>query len=132
MKITAKQYAQTLYGLTEGKAKPEIEKTISDFARYLHKSRKLKLAEKIIENYLKLYDREKMIVEAEVVTREKIGEALEKKVKHFIKEKYQAKEVVLKNIIDGDIKGGMVLKVGDEVMDGSISGRLNELKKILV
>jgi ATP synthase F1 delta subunit len=132
MKITAKQYAQTLYDLTEGKTKPEIEKTVSDFARYLHRSRKLKLSEKIIENYSKLYDREKMIVEAEVVTREKIGEALEKKAKHFVKEKYKAKEVVLKNIIDPNIKGGMVLKVGDEVMDGSLRGKLGELKKILV
>lgn len=132
MKITSRQYAQTLYGLTEGKTKPEIEKIVSDFARYLHGARKLRLSEKIIENYSKLYDREKMIVEAQVVTREKINEVLEKKLKHFVKEKYGAKEVVLKNMIDESIKGGMVLKVGDEVMDGSVKGKLQKLKRELI
>ena len=49
-----------------------------------------------------------------------------------MKKKYQAKEVVLKNIVDENIKGGMIVRVGDEVMDGSIAGKLGELKKILV
>jgi len=40
--------------------------------------------------------------------------------------------VILKNIIDESIKGGVILRVGDEILDGSIAGRLNDLKKILV
>jgi len=132
MKISAKQYAQTLYELTEGKTKPEIEKSVADFARYIYKERKLKLAGKIIEQFGKIYNSEKGIVEAEVVTREKMDEALEKKIKSYIQKKYDAKEVVLKNIVDENIKGGMIVKIGDEVVDGSIAGRLGELKKILI
>ena len=131
MRITPKRYAQVLYDLTDGKSKPEIEKSVADFALHMYKERKLKLADKIIEQFTAIYNKEKGIVEAEVVTREKMDEALEKKVKHFVKEKYDAKEVVLKNIIDESVKGGMILKAGDEVMDGSVAGRLGELKKIL-
>jgi F-type H+-transporting ATPase subunit delta len=139
MRISSKQYAQTLYDLTDGKSKQEIEKTARDFACYLHKERKLKTAEKIIEQFAAVYNKEKGIIEAEVVTREKMDEGLEKKIKHFLKEKYppadeagQAKEVILKNSVGEDIKGGLILKVGDEVVDGSLLGRLGELKKILV
>ena len=46
MRITAKQYAQTLYDLTDGKSKPEVEKSVADFARYIKKERKLKLSGK--------------------------------------------------------------------------------------
>lgn len=132
MRVSAKQYAQVLHGLTDGKTRPEIEKAIADFARNLNKNRKLKLAGKIIEQFGKIYNKEKNIVEAEAISRQKIDETLEKKVKHFVKEKYLAKEVVLKNVIDKNIKGGIVLRVRDEVIDGSISGKLQELRKALI
>ena len=132
MRITSKQYAQTLYSLTDGKSEAEIEKAVADFARYIYKGRKLKLAGKIIEQFGKIYNQKNGIVEAEVVTKEKMSEALEKKVKSYIEKKHDAKEVVLKNTIDENIKGGIIIRVGDEVMDGSIAGRLGELKKILI
>ena len=131
MRISAKQFAQTLYDLTDGKSKPEIEHSVADFARHMEKERKIKLAGKVIEQFGKIYNEKNGIVEAEVVTAEKISEALEKKVKNYIEKKYSAKKVIVKNIIDPKIKGGMIVRVGDEVVDGSIAGRLGELKKLL-
>ncbi len=131
MKTTAKQYAQTLYDLTDGQSKPEIQKSVAAFARYIYKERKLRLADKIIGQFGKIYDKNNGIVEAEIVTRKKLGEAELKKTKSYIKERYGAKEVIVKNIIDENIMGGVIVRVGDEVMDGSIAGRLGALKKIL-
>lgn len=138
MRITPKQYAQTLYEITDGQSKPEIEKSVAGFARYIYKERKLKLADKIIEQFGKIYNQQKGIVEAEIVSRKKLDEATSKKIKHFVKERYlayrqagQAKEVVVKNIIDENIKGGVIIKVGDEIIDGSVRGRLGELRKVL-
>ncbi|MFA6285349.1 MAG: ATP synthase F1 subunit delta [Parcubacteria group bacterium] len=132
MKITSKQYAQTLFEMTDGKQKAEIEKSVADFARHMYKERKLKLSEKIIESFEKIYNQKNGIVEAEVVTAEKLSVAVEKKVKDYMEKKYSAKEVVVKNIVDPNIKGGMIVKVGDEVMDGSVAGKLSELKKVLI
>lgn len=131
MKITSRQFAQTLYEITDGQSKPEIEKSVADFARYIYRNRKLKLAGKIMEQFAAMYNKKKGIVEVEVVTVQKMDEALEKKVKHFVREKYGAKEVILKNVINKNIKGGIIVKVGNEVMDGSVKGKLNELKSIL-
>ena len=131
MKITSKQLAQTLYALTDGKSESEAEKVIADFARYIYKERKLKLADKIVEQFGKIYNQKKGIIEAEVVSMSKLEGSQVHKVKSFVKEKYQAKEVVLKNVVDGNIKGGMIIRVGDEVVDGSVAGRLEELKKKL-
>ncbi len=132
MRASAKQYAQALYDLTDGKSKPEIEKTVADFARYIYKERKWKLTGKIIESFGKIYNQKNGIVEAEVVTAEKLNEPLEKKVKSYIEKKYDAKEVIVKNIINPKIKGGMIVKVGDEIVDGSVEGKLAELKKVLI
>ena len=132
MRANAKQYAQTLYDLTDGKSKPEIQKSVADFARYIYKERKLKLSGKIIEQFEKIYNQENSIVEAEVVTAEKLSAETEKKIKSYIEKKYHAKKVVLRNTIDPKIKGGMIIRVGDEVVDGSIRGRLDDLKKAIV
>ncbi|MDI6777900.1 MAG: ATP synthase F1 subunit delta [Patescibacteria group bacterium] len=131
MKITTKQYAQTLFDLTDGKSKPEIEKSVADFARYIYKERKLALADKIIEQFGKIYNQRKGIVETEVTSRKKMDETTSKKIKHYVKEKYQAKEVIVKNIVDESAKGGVVIKVGDEIIDGSVRGKLGELRKVL-
>jgi len=132
MRISAKQYAQTLYELTDGKTKSEIEKSVADFARYIYKERKLKLADKIIDQFRKIYNEKNDIVEAEVVSAKKLESPQVGKVKSYVKEKYGAKEVILKNTVDDSIKGGIILKVGDEVVDESVKGKLNGLKNILV
>lgn len=132
MRVTAKQCAQVLYELTEGKQKADIEKSVKDFVACLAENRKLKIAEKIIDNFAKIYNQKKRIVEAEVISRKKLDEELMKKIKHFVREKYGAKEVVLKNIINENIRGGIILKVRDEILDASISGKLKTLEKILI
>ena len=42
------------------------------------------------------------------------------------------KEIITNNIIDKNIKGGIIIKVGDEVLDGSVSAQLKRLEKELV
>ncbi|HLM84204.1 MAG TPA: ATP synthase F1 subunit delta [Candidatus Bathyarchaeia archaeon] len=131
MRVSARQYAQSLFELVDGKSKPDAEKAAADFARYIYKEGKLKLAGKIIEQFEKIYNSENDIIEAEAVTAQKLENSQVNKVKSFIEKKYRAKEVVLKNIVDEGVKGGIVLKVGDEVTDGSVRGKLRELKNIL-
>jgi len=131
MRISPKQLAQTLYDLTEDKNKADIEKSVAYFARYIYMNRKLKLVDKIAEQFGKIWNQKNSIVEASVATRKKLEERELKKVKNFVKEKYHAKEIVLENIADESIKGGMVLRVGDEVFDDSVAGKLAELKRIL-
>ena len=62
MKITAKQLAQTLYDLTDGKSESEAEKSIGRFAEFIIKDRKLKLADKIIEQFGKIYNQKRELV----------------------------------------------------------------------
>ena len=72
------------------------------------------------------------IVEAEVVTKHKLESSQVHKVESYIKERYLAKEVVLKNIVDERIKGGIIIKVGDELMDASVAKQLKNLKNKLL
>ena len=128
MKATSAQYAKTLYELTVDKKHQEIDEVISNFIKELNKNGQLRMADGIIKKFHEIHNAENGIVEAEVITKEKINESLENKIKHFVKEKYSAKEVVIHNKIDEKVKGGIIIRVGDEVMDGSVERKLKDLK----
>lgn len=131
MKTTSTQYAKALYELTKGKNNQEIDGIVSEFAKFLAKSGNLKKAPQIIENFENIYNKNNGIVEAEVISREELKGDLRVEIENFIKKKYKTEEVLINNKIDESIKGGIIVKVGDEVMDGSLKNQLNKLNKLL-
>ena len=132
MKITSKQYAQTLYELTQGKSEDEINSVIKKFAELLKRNRQLNLLSDIVKRFSETWNKNNEVTEAEVISREELGKDLRVKIKKFVKNKYQAREVILKNKTDKKIKGGIIVQVGDEILDGSVSRRLTELRKAMI
>lgn len=132
MKISIKQYAQTLLELTENKSQDEVLNIVKNFAEQLKKDGQLKNSGKIIEKFSEAYNAAHGIVEAEIVSARKLEAGQISEIEKMVKGKYAAKEVVVKNIVDEKIRGGIVIRVGDEVLDGSIERQLRNLKKELV
>jgi len=131
MKVLSKQYAQTLYELTQGKSEDEINGVVKKFAELLKRNRQLNLLSDIAKRFSETWNENNEVIEAEAISREELGKDLRVKIKKFVKNKYQAREVILKNKTDKKIKGGIIVRVGDEILDGSVSRRLTELRKAI-
>lgn len=131
MKITANQYAKSLYAATKEKSQKEINSVVANFVKILSKNRQVKLFSKIFKKFEEIWNQEKGIVEAEITSREELHTELRNKVSKYVKERYQAKEVILHNIIDEKIQGGIIIRVEDEILDGSVVRQLQELKNNL-
>ena len=131
MKASAAQYAKTLYELASGKNKSEIDSIAASFAKLLAKNNLLKMAPAIIEKFGNIWNRENGILEADVESAYPLNDEISGKITKEIKEKYGAKEVILNNKINKDIKGGIIIKIGDEVIDSSVKKQLKMLKQAL-
>jgi len=131
MKASAAQYAKTLYELASGKNKSEIDSIAASFAKLLAKNNRLKMAPAIIEKFGNIWNRENGILEADVESAYPLNDEISGKITKEIKEKYGAKEVILNNKINKDIKGGIIIKIGDEVIDSSVKKQLKMLKQAL-
>lgn len=131
MKVSPKQYAQTLFDLTDGKTEQEVSDIVKKFAEILKRDGQMKNSKQIMEKFSELYDAAHGIVQAQVVSKEKMSPDTKKKVENFIKEKYSAKEVIIENIVEEKIQGGIIIRVRDEVLDASVSMQLKKLKNIL-
>lgn len=82
-----------------------------------------------IENYYaKLLDEFQGIVRGEIVTAIKLADNVKKEIVEKL-EKQSGLKVVLDYNVDQDILGGLMLKVGDKVLDASIRAQLQILKE---
>lgn len=132
MKISIKQYAQALYELTLGKSESEVNIVIEKFVKELAKNNQIKLSTKILDKFEQMYNKENGIIEAQVTSAFKLEEVEIEKLKTYLLKKYSAKEIVFNNKVDEKIKGGVIIKVGDDLIDASIAGKLRSLKESLV
>ena len=76
------------------------------------------------------YKENKNILEAEAVTAVELSEEQIEQIKKELGEKY-GKTIVLKTSVDPSIIGGLVLYVGNDMLDASIKAKFEGLKKQL-
>jgi len=131
MKVSNIQYADALYESAKGKSRSEINELVANFVRILAKNNQVKNVNNIISKFKEIWNKKEGIMEAEVVSREKLSSQLVGKLINFVGRKYNARNVEIKSIVDKNIKGGIIIRVGDEVLDGSVSGQLKKLKSSL-
>lgn len=128
MKISITQYAQVLYELTLDKSEVEVNIVIERFVKELIKNNQIKSAPKIIEKFEEIYNQKNKIVVASVTSASKLESDYLERIEKYLMDRYEAKEVVLDNKVSPEIKGGIILRIGDEIIDGSVSNRLRSLK----
>ncbi|MCX6761375.1 MAG: ATP synthase F1 subunit delta [Candidatus Moranbacteria bacterium] len=131
MRVTSTQYAKSLYEATVDKSHSEVDVLVSNFVKVLAKNGQMRLKNEILQKFEKVANLKNGIVVAEVKSCEKLNSELVDKLNSFIKVKYQAEKVVIENIIDERIGGGVIVKVGDEIFNGSITNQLRTLRRHL-
>lgn len=108
----------------------ELGSMTRDFCRLLADKHRLGLLDKIAGEYQSLLDAKKGILRGELVsavalddnTRETVRGRLEKKAGHTL---------ILDFKVDESLLGGMLFKVGDNVMDASLKTQLSLLKETI-
>jgi F-type H+-transporting ATPase subunit delta len=131
MKINSSQYAKALYAATKDQPQEKVVEAVFNFVKMLAKGNQLKHEKKIIQKFVEIYNQESNIVEAQVTSREKLSAQMLEQMVGFLKNKYGAAEAVVHNVVNPEIQGGVVVRVGDELMDTSVAKQLSDLKNRL-
>jgi len=132
MKILAKQYALSLYQALENKNNAEVKNVIKKFIIILIKNNQLTKIDEIIREFIKIWNREKKIIEAELTGARELKSDVIKNIRNYILVITKANEVCLETKVDKNILGGVIIKYGDKVLDGSLKGRLIDLKSKMI
>ena len=126
-KISAKQYAISLYEVTESLSENQLSDVISSFVNVLVKNNDIKLVGKISEKFEKYFNLQKGIEKIEISTAKKLDESEKKNILNKMESQLN-KKVELEELVDPGLIGGLKVKYDDKLVDGSIKTRLSLLK----
>jgi F-type H+-transporting ATPase subunit delta len=129
-KISPKKYAVALYEAAESVQKDELPKILNGFVKLLAKNNALKLSPRIIKEFIRYFNERHDILEIEIRSAKELGVDLEHKIKEQFMKIAKAKEVNLIKHIDASLIGGLILRINDMVIDGSLKKQLQLIKKI--
>ena len=132
MKIKVKQLALSLYESIDGKTSGQAKVVIEKFVELLAEKNMLNKADKISAEFIKIWNEKYGIVEASATSANGLDKASIKLLENYIAELSGAKEVVLNEKIDKNILGGVIIRYGDRVVDGSLKTQLVDLKDKLI
>lgn len=104
-----------------------IEKIPANFLNLLVEKRRAVILPEIAEQFKIMVDQEKNISHGSVTSAVELSDDLHAKVQTAL-EKLTGKKVELSTSVDPSLIGGIVAKVGDLVLDGSIKTQLAGLK----
>ncbi|WP_111707159.1 ATP synthase F1 subunit delta [Lutibacter citreus] len=91
-------------------------------------NKRLSILEDVAKKYSELFDKLKGIEVAKVISAVPLTEVLNKQVLAKVKE-ITGKEATIENVVNPDIIGGFILRIGDVQYDASISNKLQVLKR---
>jgi F-type H+-transporting ATPase subunit delta len=97
-----------------------------NLVRLLTENRRLNVVAEISEQFETLKAEAEKTVEAEIVSAQEVSAAQQTLIADKLKARL-GREVSLKCTVDESLMGGAIIKAGDMVIDGSVSGQLNKL-----
>lgn len=100
---------------------------LRNFMMLLVDRRRILLLEAICQEYLVLLRQLNQTVLAEVISAVELTEAQQQAVREKVKSMTNAQEVELNTKIEQDLIGGVIIKVGSQVIDASLRGQLRRL-----
>ena len=112
---------------TCGKA---INKENKNFINILALNGRLQAIPDIAALYEELRNAYENVIKAIVISTEKLTSSQQEKLEQALQTKLQ-NQVVLQYTQDETILGGLIIRIGDRVIDGSIREKLRRLKQIL-
>lgn len=84
----------------------------------------------VAKAFLKLYDDSKGVARGTLTSASKLSDKEEKEITQAMEEK-MGKKLALEVEVNPELIGGFVLKVGDQLFDGSVSSSLRKIKQEL-
>ncbi|MBU1249161.1 MAG: F0F1 ATP synthase subunit delta [Proteobacteria bacterium] len=108
--------------------KLSVQPMVKNFCELLADKDRLPVLPDIAEVYKKMLEDAQGVVAGSLVTAIALPEARQSQIKDALAKK-AGKTLALDFVVDADILGGVVLKVGDKVLDASLRAQLHILKE---
>lgn len=125
--VTAGVKKEIINNIFEGKISDEVK----NFLNLLIDKHREAYLDEVVSEFIKITNTARNIVDAEVISAIELDEGYKKEVAKVLN-RLAGKDVKPKYKVDSSLLGGMVIRIGDKVIDGSVKNNLRTLRQHLV
>lgn len=86
----------------------------------------------IIDEFERRYDEFNKRIHAEVITAVQLDTKQRDQLKAGLAKRLSANEIVLHETVDPSILGGVIIRANNETLDGSLSSKIEQIRRLLV
>lgn len=108
----------------------KLSQEMLNFIYLIIDKRRERYIDEVKEYYNFLYNEENNIIEATAVTAIPMDKQHQDKLSIVLSNRL-GKKVILENLVDKNVVGGVLLKIENKLLDGTIKGRLNDIERSL-
>ena len=126
MKFTDKQLAKVLFDTIEKGNKKDLSAITDEFVRFLAERAELHRMSGVIQSFEKIWKEQYGAATITVESAHPLPVSLKKQVEEI------AQGAEIREIVNEKLIGGAKIRLDDRAVDGSISGRLNQIKFALL
>lgn len=112
--------------------KGKIQDEVLSFLFLLLDKGRIKFLQGIYDEFVRLAEEKQNILSISIMTAAPLEDGKADSIAEKFRKLYNASSVRASVIIDKSLVGGVRVRIGDKLMDGSIKGRLKELQEILL
>ena len=125
--IPERQKRRAIDGLTEG-----MKTSTTNFLKVLVDNGREEILEEVLARYEELVKEHLGRIEVEVTTAVELSEEQRDRLKERLAEVLEGREILLETNVAPGLIGGAVFRYGGRMMDGSIRGRLESLREVML
>jgi F-type H+-transporting ATPase subunit delta len=119
------------HGILDKALGGRAHKLFLDFLHVLIDKKRIMFARDIAEAYRYLYEKHRGIVQVKTITAVPLEDRQKERLVRKLEEQTK-KTIQLAHVVDPNILGGMILRMEDRLIDGSVRYQLEELKRRLM
>ena len=131
-KISTKQFAELLLEITQEKSQKDLPKILDSYMKLLQKNKALSRINLIIKKFTELHNKTTNTVDVKIYSKEKISEENEQAISNKFKKLFNTDNILINNILDKTISGGVKITTKDIVIDLTLDNKVNQLKNYLI
>ncbi|KKQ87181.1 MAG: hypothetical protein UT09_C0019G0007 [Parcubacteria group bacterium GW2011_GWF2_38_8] len=124
--------ARAIYLTSKNKTGLELSEMFGRIIKFLVRRRLLSRVPDILEKLRKIINLEDKRIEVKILSSRKLKEKTKNDVVSILKKRYKAKEVIIEEVADEKLLGGMRIEVNDEIIDLTIKRKIKKLQEYLI
>lgn len=111
---------------------PKVNSWVGNLLGLMIENKRISAFPALIDQLTDLIHKRDNVAKAEAITAAELDNQQLDKLRQALETKFGFSKVLLSNRVEPSILGGVIVKLQDQVIDGSFSGRLENLRKQLV